>query len=286
MAMKEANRQARRPLLVFSDLDGSLLDHHSYSHAAAQSALDRLSALGIPCVFNTSKTADEVLPLHRALGLDSPIIVENGSAIGYAPGRSTWQVRGDTRDHGSGWHWQSLAPRRFDILPALSRLRHQHGLSFRGFSELGQQQIAELTGLPLDAAARAARRNYSEPLLWEDSSEAFLHFVELAAERGLHAVRGGRFVQVIGAGVDKGRALKWCAATYSVTPISTIALGDAPNDGAMLAAADIAVWVRSPVHTPGPEQGRLQTLHTTATGPAGWAEAIHQILDQTEATHG
>lgn len=275
--------------LIFTDLDGTLLDHHSYSHAEADSALQRLAERGVSCLINSSKTAAEVLPLHRQLGLDAPVIVENGSAVGIPPGNRYWPIDGLLRDPETGWHWATLGRNRWEILPILDELQRASGARFRGFSELGLKQIETHTGLTPEAAALANRRNYSEPLLWEDSAEALRNFTALAAKHGLHAVRGGRFVQVIGAEADKGRALTWCAGAYSAdssTPVTCVALGDAPNDGAMLAAAEIAVWVRSPVHGPGPEQGRLQTLHTKATGPAGWAEAIHQLLDQDEAAHG
>lgn len=46
--------------LVSTDLDGTLLDHHTYSWHAALPALQKCSELAIPVVLNTSKTLAEV----------------------------------------------------------------------------------------------------------------------------------------------------------------------------------------------------------------------------------
>lgn len=51
--------------LVFTDLDGTLLDHETYSFEAARTTLERLEKLSVPVVFNSSKTAAELLPLRR-----------------------------------------------------------------------------------------------------------------------------------------------------------------------------------------------------------------------------
>ena len=70
------------PLLVFSDLDGTLLDHESYSFAPARAALAALAEIGAGVVLATSKTAAEVAPLRAALGLAGwPAIVENGAGL-------------------------------------------------------------------------------------------------------------------------------------------------------------------------------------------------------------
>ena len=77
------------PLLVFTDLDGTLLDHDDYGFAAAQPALSQLRALHIPLIPVTSKTLAEMRLLGRQLGIQHPLIVENGSVIclpeGYFP---------------------------------------------------------------------------------------------------------------------------------------------------------------------------------------------------------
>ncbi len=47
-------------IVVFTDLDGTLLDHDSYSYTAAEPALDFIRNNNIPLIFTTSKTAIEV----------------------------------------------------------------------------------------------------------------------------------------------------------------------------------------------------------------------------------
>jgi hypothetical protein len=68
-------------LLMFSDMDGSLLDHHSYSFAAALPMITALEQLDIPLILASSKTRAEILDLRTALGNRHPFIVENGAAI-------------------------------------------------------------------------------------------------------------------------------------------------------------------------------------------------------------
>ena len=74
----------KTPYVVFTDLDGTLLDHYSYSWSEAAESLKKLSRLGIPVIINTSKTADEVITLQKEMALNAPFIVENGSAL-YIP---------------------------------------------------------------------------------------------------------------------------------------------------------------------------------------------------------
>ena len=64
-------------LLVSTDFDGTLLDHYTYSWDAAKPALERLKALNVPVVINTSKTFSEVVQLQESLELAAPFIVEN-----------------------------------------------------------------------------------------------------------------------------------------------------------------------------------------------------------------
>ncbi len=67
-------------LVIFTDLDGSLLDAETYRYNAARAALEELTACQVPLVLCTSKTRAEVEPLRQELGNTDPFIVENGGA--------------------------------------------------------------------------------------------------------------------------------------------------------------------------------------------------------------
>ena len=67
--------------VIYTDLDGSLLDHKTYSFAPAANFLERLENQAIPVIPVTSKTRAEVLSLRKSLNNRHPFVVENGAAI-------------------------------------------------------------------------------------------------------------------------------------------------------------------------------------------------------------
>ena len=79
--MSEGFVKPKLPVLVFTDLDGTLLDHDDYSFSAAVPALALLRELHILVIANTSKTLAELEGLKKAMGNLHPCIVENGSAL-------------------------------------------------------------------------------------------------------------------------------------------------------------------------------------------------------------
>jgi mannosyl-3-phosphoglycerate phosphatase len=66
--------------VVFTDLDGTLLDHNTYSWDAARPAIERLKLCEIPLVLVTSKTRAEVELWRNQLGNHHPFVIENGAA--------------------------------------------------------------------------------------------------------------------------------------------------------------------------------------------------------------
>lgn len=257
----------RKNYLVFTDLDGTLLDHHDYSHAAAETALDRLSSLDIPVVLNSSKTLSELDYIARDLNLDAPRIAENGSLVVF-PDSGRTHIFG--ADHA-------------EICKILHGLRERHAYCFKGFSDWTAQEIAEITGLSIEAAERAGTRQASEPLLWQDDEALLEPFREQLEAAGLSLKRGGRFWHVMG-NADKVHAMNYLSEEYSKgsdRPI-VIALGDGPNDRDMLAAADIAVIVYNPdgVKIDIPEREGQRVIRTELPGPQGWGATINALLDE------
>src|SRR5690606_41723986 len=150
----EQGVQMQPQLVVFTDLDGTLLDHHSYSWRAALPAMERLAANGIPLVLNSSKTAAEMRDLQGAMGLRAPFIVENGAAVGIPAG--CLNCTEEEVVHFGASH--------SEVLRTLL-VRREEGARFRGFSDLLARVSAGLSGPKGGDAARAKQRLGTEPLV-------------------------------------------------------------------------------------------------------------------------
>lgn len=256
-------------LIIFTDLDGTLIDHETYSHAAAQPALDVMRRNHVPLIMASSKTAVEIAALRTELGFGHcPAIVENGAGILEPDGT---EKAGDNESYP---HLRAM----LNALPADLRAK------YRGFGDCTAAEIAELTGLTVAAAQLAARRQFSEPGVWSGSPEKLEQFETLIAEQGISAKRGGRFL-TLSFGADKAQRMKEITARYVTQGArpKTVALGDAPNDAAMLEAADIGVIVANLHGTPVPElegeaEGRIR--RTEKPGPQGWNHAVLAIFQQ------
>lgn len=269
-------------LLVFTDLDGCLLDHETYDYDPAIPAVERLRRLGVPLILTSSKTLSELSVLRRELGLRDPVIAENGGLLGL-PSELRWGRSSAMQT--DGLTIELLSPPYPWIRAELESLRAERGFSFEGFGDWDVRQVSEATGLPPQEAALAKARQCSEPLVWQDSLEALASFRALLAERSLHLVAGGRFLHVLGP-TDKGRALRTVVSRYAeglgAKPY-VLALGDSPNDLEMLRAADRAVVVHN-ARGPGiPVSDLPEATHTRRSGPRGWREAVDSLLSELGA---
>jgi mannosyl-3-phosphoglycerate phosphatase len=74
--------------------------------------------------------------------------------------------------------------------------------------------------------------------------------------------------------VDRYRA-SWPGSEFSV-----VAVGDSPNDAAMLRAADRAVVIRSSDRAWMPLGRREGVMRSPEPGPTGWNHCINLILDE------
>jgi mannosyl-3-phosphoglycerate phosphatase len=254
-------------LLVITDLDGSLLDHHTYSWQAAEAWLARLEEHEVPLVICSSKTAAEIVPLQKQLGIEgTPFIAENGARIHLTDPAGEPVVNGDARDYS-------------DIVESLRRLEHQ--FRFTGFADFSDKEISDITGLTLRDAQLARIREASEALVWRDSEEQFDRFREALAADGLSLTQGGRFWHVMATGSGKGAAVSWLLDQLPQRPV-TLGLGDGPNDAPMLDVVDYAVVIKgyskNPVVLQRTDEQRV--YHTAHHGPQGWSEGLDYFITQ------
>ena len=264
-------------VVIFTDLDASLLDHFGYGFSGAAPALRQIKARRIPLIAVTSKCRGEVDAIRTQLGINDPFIVENGAALFLPKGYRELTLEGAVEQENEmvvrwGVPYQKI---RFALAEA------QKHFPVRGFGDMAVTEIAELTGLPLEKAAMARQRDFSEPFVLEVPS--LLGEMETwAAGLDLRIVRGGRFFHLIGAGQDKGRAVRYLTDAFRKTlnePLVTIGIGDSPNDEPMLAAVDVRVLIP---HDDGTviDMQLPGLIIGSAPGSRGWNEVVLHILNR------
>lgn len=263
-------------IIVATDLDGTLLDHYSYSWQAAKESLAYLAERQIPIVINTSKTFAEVVQLQQELAIDAAFIVENGSAI-YVSKDSALAAHFD--DFDAQFKRKVFGLERSDIVSILHALRDQHGFQFEGYADWQVDDVIAHTGLSEQNAKLSLTRQFSEPLVWHDSEASFDTFSAYIQQSELRLIRGGRFIHTLGQ-VNKGKSLtELQSILYPNEACSLICLGDSHNDLDMLNIADVPVFVRSPVHDFPPHQCKNTPIFTEGFGPEGWREAMQMIFN-------
>ena len=255
---------------MFSDLDGSLLDHDTYDWQPARPGLDALRKRDIPLVLVSSKTIAELEEYRSQFDLQHPVVAENGAAMhipaGYFPAAARFPSGKVTRSQ---------------LQSAYSTVKLAGAFKCEAFYELGVSGIIRETGLTEQQAIRANVRKASEPILWLDSDERAAEFEQEMNARGLRCTKGGRFLHLMG-DADKEGAVRQLLDAYSHkwpgSTIVSVSLGDGPNDLGMLSMTDVAVII------PGRHKHRMtldtqnRILRPTSPGPAGWNEAILELL--------
>jgi len=269
------------PAIIFSDLDGTLLDHHDYGFDAAVPALQAVHAQRIPLILTTSKTLAEVDELNRVLDNRQAVIVENGGALCF-PGDRSYPFEIDAHEQIAGYSVIRFSPPYRVIRGFIEQQRGTAGRRLLGFGDMTVEDLMALTGLDAAEARLARQRLCSEPFLWRGTDEDLAAFRERALAAHLHITRGGRFWHLMG---DTGkaeamRAMRCLFTGNQHARVPAIALGDAENDREMLEAADIAVIIRRPDGTHLDCHGIQRTLLTELPGPAGWNQAILRILPE------
>ncbi|TWT92421.1 HAD-IIB family hydrolase [Stieleria varia] len=275
-------------LMIFTDLDGCLLNKHDYDWQPAKSSLLELRKRQIPVVLNSSKTVPEMIALSGELGLQgNTLISENGSVICWGndvtstpSSPSTLQSTSQT-DHPTD-ETEVIGASRTDILSLLDGMKRS--FRFRSFADMGVSGVALETQLSAEKAALALKRRGTEPLLWDDSDEHRVEFERQLVAHNLTLTKGGRFWHVAGR-TSKGIAMQRVIAKFSKENerLITAAIGDSPIDQSMLDAADVPIGIPT-ANGLGVNIDGQRGIVATEQGAAGWAQAITELLSRIDGS--
>jgi D-glycerate 3-kinase len=281
-----SNENASNPsLLVFTDMDGSLLNHFDYNFEATKPLLDTLRNQQIPVIPCTSKTAAELMTLRDDMKNEAPFISENGAAVFIPVG--TFLQQPDDTIFKDGFWIKAFTESREHWLGLLDQLKEKYKGCFNHFNQMTLAEIVDATSLDEQSAKQASQRQFGEPVMWLADEIKKAEFIDDLKTLGANVLQGGRFIHVSGQ-ADKGKAIQWLAQQYQQfsfmpKPIKTVAIGDSQNDVAMLEAANIALLMPSPVHDLPKVERDKNTYIANAIAPEGWRQGVKQIMTDLES---
>lgn len=273
--------------IVFTDLDGTLLDLDTYSHEYSASAVEQLQTEGIPVIFCSSKTESEQQALQKELGIVAPFIVENGSAI-FIP-KEYFKDINVPHEITDQYQVITLGLKASDILHTIEEYRSKFPFSYWGYRDLDLAEICKITGLSASSARKATNREFSETLIKGNFDALEFHHFKLAMElRGISCVHGSKFVTIMGKYANKGKAVKLLHQLYELnwgTKVTSIGIGDSGNDLPMLDAVDTAFLVKKPNGTWHPTN-LPNITKVDEIGARGWSHiAEAYLLDALRANY-
>lgn len=274
--------QSKANLIIFTDLDGTLLDSE-YSFTKAIPALNIIQENEVPLILCSSKTKAEIAHCRKKLNNNHPFISENGGGVfiheKYFQFRI--QVPGLRVQKEENYYIIKLGANYSDLRKALKDLRTE-GFYIAGFGDMSIHEVSDLTGLKPADASRAKQRFFDEPFVFRGAASDVEKMKEAISAKGLNYTQG-EFFHIMG-NSDKGRAVEVLKDLYTKQrdEIITIALGDSVNDIEMLERADYPVVIQKQDGSYNSEVIRKVQgcIKAGGVGPEGWNMAVMKLLHQ------
>jgi len=275
-----------RKIIVFTDLDGTLLDHSTYSFYEAEEALELLREKRVPLVLCSSKSRGEIEVYRKKLSNNEPFISENGGAIFIPEVNGGLKCEFGKMDDGYlvigvGSEFQTL-------VDAFEKIKRRTGINIKSITEFTIDEIIKLTGLSREEAYLAQKKEYSLPFIIDGSEEDVKNIKDEIRLSGFNYTEGARFAYLMG-GNDKGKAVNILIdifrKNYPETEILTVGLGDSLNDLPMLEAVDKAFLVKKEL---GNYEERIKVediIYVDGIGPVGWNKAVLGLLSNNKQNY-
>lgn len=265
--------------LVAVDLDDTLLDHSQQISPRAKQAVAAAMAKGVTVTVATGRMFSSALPYARQLAIDVPLITYNGAMIRNSlsgelllhkpiPEAEAVEVLALCRE--SGWYIQVYLDEVLYVKERGPNAAFYEKISGITPVEAGAG-LYDLKGTPTKMLLVAEPADM--PAIQAKLESRFLGRLDFALSKP-------GFLEIVQAGVNKGRALATLAERLGVRQAEVMAIGDSANDLDMLAYAGWGVAMGNAV-----EKVRQAANAVTGANDAdGVAEAIERYVLATSGS--
>jgi mannosyl-3-phosphoglycerate phosphatase len=272
--VKTGLRGSGKQIVVFTDPDGTLLDHRAHPCIPVCEAFRALAEHHVPLVLCSSRTRAELEIIQQEFHFRHPFISENGGAV-YVP-RGYFASSSDPVDR-SGYDVIPFGGPQQHAVETLRRTADVLAIGVLGFNGMSVQEVADECGLTLAEARLAQLREYGEPFRILSSDPAVhSRLINALRRAGLRCVNGGGFHHV-SFGADVRRSVQALESLYRhrFGPVLTVGVSAGLTDSCLLREVDIPIVVPNSEVDPARVLRKVPTGRvTSASGSAGWDEAI------------
>jgi len=267
--------------LIFTDLDGTLLDHKNYSYGDNKKFISFIINNQNDVIFNTSKTFSESSDLLNELNLTNmPFSTENGALL-YFPKNRFKKIK-NSLDYGR--YWKIKIAKLSSLNWHKFLLKKQKIFKFLIAQDLDSKILKKYTNL--DNTIKMLKREASQIILWQDSLINLKKFkYEVKHEKQGILIQGSRFMQISSV-CNKRIAKNLISHVYDIQfhgkySKNTIALGDSKNDIDMLNSAKYSCLIKNPSGSfPKLRSNKKNIIKSSKLAPDGWSQVLYK-LNQT-----
>ena len=260
-------------IFIFTDLDGSLLNHNNFEFKEIKNFILNCIKNGIKIIPNTSKTKSEIQVFLDQLGQNLPFIVENGAAI-----HNLNLVQTEFKFKNNSLVFSRSVSEILEIFKKNIPAEFQKSCLF--LKDMSSTEQMKILGLNKKYLPFALNRDCSIPLVFDGSKELVNEFTSLLKKIGLKLHEGGRIYNICD-DCSKGKAMttliKKLKNELNLNSY-TIVIGDSPNDISMLNVSD------QPCIIPLPNKNNLchlidqNIIRASKSAPQGWEEVVRASL--------
>jgi mannosyl-3-phosphoglycerate phosphatase len=264
--------------IIFSDVDGTLLDREGRIPANWEAVLEATSDALF--VLTSSRTVEELLYVQQRLGLTGPFIAENGAVVVLT---EEWIEAGTGNllsIDGRVLRQMRLGTPALQLQPVIRGAAEASGVTIEEQQGGGSAPLASPS--PREPAPG---RTHSVLLRLKGQGDSEARFRAALAAAHLTVSHSGRWIVVQG-GTSKGTAVlqvRHHIARQTGREWLSIGVGDAENDRPLLEATHLRFVVRRPDGVIDPAlHGIHGAVAPVAAGINGWGEIVHLMNQATD----
>ncbi len=261
----------KKQIIIFTDLDGSLLNKDTFRFDEIEDYFRELVSKGIKIIPNSSKTEAELLDFNKQYNLNLPFIAENGSSI-----------------HGLNLIHKDL-PNKILISRPVDQIISIYNEIIPNYLKkkinfilkLNYKEQEKFFGLPLNKMVLAAKRNNSLPIQFLGDEIEKNEFIKIINDVGLTVQTGGRIMNICD-NVNKSKAMSKVLQLISKElhdEIITIGIGDNENDIEMIKQSNYPCLVKNEDF----DSSLINIdnlIKSSEPSPRGWADVIKTAIQK------